>query len=178
MYEGNIKTLLTEEKWTRATINNYTIPNFQELDALLLGLDSAEEQLEVKTTCEEHLQKNKNSIIAIYISGSIALHRKSIDYSMFTSLIEMFNESRKWNIVEFLSLKVLEVTEDKYVLRLLANCYEKMNREDDKFALYERLIKVDYEETDLIQQIAERYEHKGDIEHALVFYKKAMQAIW
>ncbi|PKL14405.1 MAG: transcription elongation factor GreA [Spirochaetae bacterium HGW-Spirochaetae-8] len=175
MYEGNIKTLLTEEKWTRATINNYTIPNFQELDALLLGLDSAEEQLEVKTTCEEHLQKNKNSIIAIYISGSIALHRKSIDYSMFTSLIEMFNESRKWNIVEFLSLKVLEVTEDKYVLRLLANCYEKMNREDDKFALYERLIKVDYEETDLIQQIAERYEHKGDIEHALVFYKKAMQ---
>jgi transcription elongation factor GreA-like protein/transcription elongation GreA/GreB family factor len=175
MYEGNIKALLNEEKWTRATLNNYTIPTFQELDTIVTKLENPDDQLEVKATCDEHLQKNKNSIIALYISGSIALQRKTLDYSAFTAVIETFNENKRWNIVEFLALKVLAVVEDKYVLRILANCYEKLNREEEQYALYERLIKVDYEETDLILVIAKRYEQNSDIDHALVFYKKAMQ---
>ncbi|PKL29522.1 MAG: transcription elongation factor GreA [Spirochaetae bacterium HGW-Spirochaetae-2] len=175
MNEENIKTLLTEEKWTRATINNYTIPNFQELDVILNQIESPEELLEVKSICDEYLQKNKNSIIAMYLSGSIALRRRSLDYGNITNLIEMFNESKKYSIVEHLSLKVLERFEDKYVIRVLAACYEKLNREDDKFVLYERLVKVDYDETDLLQAIAERYISKNNKEKALFFYKKSLQ---
>ena len=118
MYEGNIKALLNEEKWTRATLNNYTIPTFQELDTVVTKLENPDDQLEVKATCDEYLQKNRNSIIALYISGSIALKRKTLDYSAFTAVIEVFNENKRWNIVEFLALKVLEVAEDKYVLRI------------------------------------------------------------
>ncbi len=175
MKEENIKTLLTEEKWTRTTISNYTIPNFQELDEILDKIENPEEMLEVKNTCDEYLQKNKNSIIAMYLSGAIALRRRSLDYGNIISLIEVFNENKKYGIVEHLSLKILEHFEDKYVIRLLASSYEKQNREEEKFALYERLVKVDYDETDLLQTIAERYIAKDDKEKALVFYKKALQ---
>jgi hypothetical protein len=30
-----IAEILNEEKWTRATLNNYSITNFKELDALI-----------------------------------------------------------------------------------------------------------------------------------------------
>lgn len=175
MNEENIKTLLTEEKWTRATINNYTIPNFQELDVILNQIETPEELMEVKSVCDEYLQKNKNSIIAMYLSGNIALRRRSLDYGNITNLIEMFNENKKHSIVEYLCQKVLERFEDKYVIRVLAATYEKLGREDDKFALYERLVKVDYEETDLLLAIAERYVSKNNTEKSLFYYKKALQ---
>lgn len=175
MNENNIKTLLTEEKWTRATIHNYTIANFQELDVILNQIEGSEELLEVKRICDEYLQKNKGSIIAMYLSGSIALRRRSLDYQNIQNLIEMFNENKKWNIVEYLCLKVLDRFEDKYVLRMLASCYEKSGREEDTFVIYERLVKVDYEETDLLQTIAAWYQAKGDKENAILYYKKALQ---
>lgn len=175
MNEENIRTLLTEEKWTRTTITNYTIPNFEELDTIITGIEDTEELLEVKSICDSYLEKNKNSIIALYLSGSISLRRKSLDYGNITSLIELFNENKKFGIVEFLSLKILDRFEDKYVIRVLASCYEKLNREDDMYALYERLVKVDYDETDLLQQIAERYIAKDNKEKALFYYKKALQ---
>ena len=175
MNEENIRTLLTEEKWTRTTIANYTILNLEELDTILDQVEDTEELLEIRSICDEYLEKNKNSIIAMYLSGSIALRRKSLDYGNMTSLIELFNENKKYSIVEYLSLKVLQRFEDKYVIRVLASCYEKMGREDDRYALYERLVKVDYDETDLLQSIAERYLEKGQQEKALFYYKKALQ---
>ncbi|MCK9287226.1 MAG: transcription elongation factor GreA [Sphaerochaetaceae bacterium] len=175
MHEEIIKNLLTEEKWTRTTIMNYTVVNFHELDDVIDPIETTDDQLEVKSICDEHLSHNKNSIIALYISGSIALKRHSLDYSNISTLVELFADAKKWNIVEFLSLKVLKQVEDKYLLRVLADCYEKMGREEDKFVMYERLVKVDYEETVLIQSIANRYMTKGNLEKAIFFYKKAMQ---
>jgi transcription elongation factor GreA len=175
MYEETIKNLLNEEKWTRTTIANYTIGNFQELDSVIAPIDTTDDQFEIKALCEEHLLKNKNSIIALYISGSIALQRHSLDYGNISTLVELFVDARKWNIVEFLALKILAQQDDKYVLRVLADCYDKQGREDDKFALYERLVRVDYDETTLTQTIAERYMAKGNVEKALYYYKKAMQ---
>ncbi|MFA5513738.1 MAG: transcription elongation factor GreA [Sphaerochaetaceae bacterium] len=175
MNEENIKTLLNQEKWTRATVTNYTIQNFQELDDILNQIENPEELMEVKNICDEYLQKNKNSIIALYLSGAVALKRHSLDYSNIVSLIELFNENKKPAIVETLSLQILNKFDDKYIIRLLAASYDKLGREDDKFALYERLVQVDYEETDLLMSIANRYNEKGETEKALVFYKKALQ---
>jgi transcription elongation factor GreA len=175
MNEENIRTLLNEEKWTRATVNNYTILNFQELDTILDEITVPEELLEVKNICDEYLQKNKNSIIALYLSGSVALRRKSLDYGNIITLIELFNENKKPGIVEVLSKKVLDKFDDKYVVRVLAASYEKQGREDEQYKLYERLVQIDYEETELLMAIAARYVEKGDNENALLFYKKALQ---
>ncbi|MFA6706774.1 MAG: transcription elongation factor GreA [Sphaerochaetaceae bacterium] len=175
MYEETVKNLLTEEKWTRTTILNYSIVNFQELDETIAPIVSTDDQIEVKNMCEEHLLRNKNSIVALYVSGSISLKRHSLDYSNLSTLVDMFVDAKKWNIVEFLALKILKQTEDKYVLRVLADCYEKLGKEDEKFAIYERLVKVDYDETVLTQSVAQRYLEKGSLEMAIFYYKKAMQ---
>ncbi|HOV64939.1 MAG TPA: transcription elongation factor GreA, partial [Spirochaetia bacterium] len=82
-----ISDLLNEEKWTRATLNSYTINNFKELDVLIKQTLSEEIQNEVKTLCDEHLSHTKNSIIALYISGILALSRQMLDDSNLLTLI-------------------------------------------------------------------------------------------
>lgn len=173
-----IENLLKEEQWTRTTINNYTVNSFQELDGHVKSMDE-EEKTEVKNLCDKHLlEKERNSIIAMYISGSIQLERRgSEDYLLLLNLIELFSENKKWNIVESLCMKILGKTENKHALRLLADCYTQTNREDEKYAVWERLVKVDYEEIDIVKQIASYALAKGNKEKAILFYKKAIHRL-
>ncbi|MBN1648984.1 MAG: transcription elongation factor GreA [Spirochaetales bacterium] len=169
-----ITELLNEEKWTRATLNSYTIHNFSELDELIDRINDQEIQDEVKEVCEDHLNHTKNSIIALYISGIISLSEQMIDDSHLILLISIFSDNRKWKIVEFLCNRILDFGENKYALRTLAECFDNENEEDRKYEVWERLIKVDYEEAEIVKQLAEHYEKQGNEDTAIEYYKKAI----
>lgn len=85
-----VNELLNEEKWTRATLNSYTINNFNDLDELINQALEREDRDAIKEICDEHLIHTKNSIIALYISGIIALNRQIIDDSNMVQLISIF----------------------------------------------------------------------------------------
>ena len=166
--------LLNQEKWTRATLNSYTIHNFKELDVMLEESTADEERTEIKNICEEHLTHTKNSIIALYLSGIISLTQQLVDDTNLIILINIFTDNHKWNIVEFLCKRILDYGENKYALRTLSDCYENNNEEDKKYDIWERLIKVDYEEAEIVKLLAERKEAQGNTEEAISYYKKAI----
>jgi len=169
-----IESHLNEEKWTRATLNSYTINHFKELDDRIEEINEAGVQDEVRSLCDEHLQHTKNSIIALYISGVLSLSRQQIDDTNLVTLISIFVDNHKWNVVEFLCTRILEFGENKFALRTLAESYENENEDDKKYDIWERLIKVDYEEADIVRVLAERKESQKDIESAIEYYKKAI----
>ena len=169
-----VSDLLNEEKWTRATLNSYTISNFKELDDKIEEIIEAKAQDEVRELCDEHLQHTKNSIIALYISGVLALSRQQIDDSNLITLITIFTDNHKWNIVEFLCQRILQFGENKFALRTLAESFDNENEDDKKYDIWERLIKVDYEEADIVRLLAERKETIEDTEAAIDYYKKAI----
>ncbi|MEW5816281.1 MAG: transcription elongation factor GreA, partial [Spirochaetota bacterium] len=169
-----INELLNEEKWTRATLNSYTINNFKELDTLIEEIIDEESQDEVKQLCDEHLNHTKNSIIALYISGIIALNRQLVDDSNLIMLISIFSDNHKWNIVEYLCNRILHFGENKVALRTLADCYENENEIEKMYGVWERLIRVDYEEADIVKNIAEKKEKEGKKDEAVDYYKKAI----
>ena len=169
-----IKELLNQEKWTRATLNSYTIQNFKELDILLDSTQSEEEFEEIKTTCEEHLHHTRNSIIGLYISGIMALNQQLLDDSNLVQVISIFTDNHKWKIVEYLCKRILEFGENKIALSTLADCYESENEIEQKYQIWERLIKVDFEEADIVKHLAEKKETEGEVEEAVEYYKKAI----
>ncbi len=171
---NTINELLNEEKWTRATLNSYTIHNFKELDTIIEKTNSLGMQDKVKALCDEHLEHTKNSIIALYISGIISLSKQLVDDSNLIMLINIFSDNHKWNIVEYLCERILEFGENKYALRTLADCYNNENQEEKMYQIWERLIRVDYEEADIVKQLAEKMEAENNIEAAVDFYKKAI----
>ena len=177
MSETSIKTigeLLNAEKWTRATLNSYTINNFRELDVLIKKTIEEGTEKEVQELCDEHLNHTKNSIIALYLSGVLSLHNQMLDDTNLLMVINIFADNHKWNIVEFLSNRILEFGENKYALRTLVDCYENENETEKKYSVWERLIKVDHEEADIIRHLAEKSEEEKDLDQAVDYYKKAI----
>jgi transcription elongation factor GreA len=174
VHVGKVQQLLNEEKWTRAALSAYTVANLKELDVLLeeATLDKASD--EIRDLCEEHLGHTKTSVIALYLAGVIALKRQQIDDSAMTSLIDLFADNKKWGIVEFICQRMLDFGENKVALRRLADTLESDNRTEEKIAVWERLVKVDYDETDIVKALAERREKEGKADEAVDFYKKAL----
>ena len=169
----SVQDMLNEEKWTRATISNYSISNFKELDNVIRDAQAIKCIDEIKTLCDEHLSHTKNSIIALYLSGICALSKQLLDDSALVTLINIFIDNHKTPIVEHLCNRVLEFGESKYALRTLADCYKEDNNEA-LYSVWERLVKIDYEEADLTKLLAEKYEKDGNIDAAVDYYKKAL----
>ncbi len=170
----SLNELLNEEKWTRATLNNYTVGNFKELDEILEQVEENDLAEEVREICEEHLQHTKNSIIALYISGLLDLSRQSVDDANLILLTKIFGDNHKWNIVEFLTQRILEFGENRFALRILADVYDNENQTDKLHDVWERLIRVDFEEADIVRQLAILKEEAGETETAVEYYKKAL----
>jgi transcription elongation factor GreA len=166
--------MLNEEKWTRSALSNYSANQFKELDLILKEGQEEHAFDGLKKICDEHLAHTKNSIIALYLSGMIALSRQIIDDAALVNLVTIFVDNHKWNIVKYLCERILDYGESKFALRTLAECYKNDNEEEAVFGIWERLVKVDYEEADLAKSLAEHFEELDNTVEAIDYYKKAL----
>ena len=170
----NTREMLNEEKWTRAALSNYSTNQFKEFDLILKDAKKLNVIDEIKKDCDEHLIHSKNSIIALFISGMIALSRQIIDDAAIVNLVRIFSDNHKWAIVKYLCDRILEYGESKFALHTLISYYKNENNEESMYGVMERLVKVDYEEADLAKTMAEYHEKKGNDEAAIDYYKKAL----
>jgi transcription elongation factor GreA len=170
----NLQETLNEEKWTRATLSNYSTNQFKELDVILKDAKDEKVVDELKKNCDTHLSHTRNSIIALYLSGMVALSRQIIDDSAMINLVSIFLDNHKWGIVKYLCERILDYGESKFALRTLADCHKNDNEEDLVYGVWERLVKADFEEADIAKSLAEHYEKQGKKEETVDFYKKAL----
>ncbi|MDD7274328.1 MAG: transcription elongation factor GreA [Treponema sp.] len=170
----SVQEMLTEEKWTRATISNYSKNNFIELAVVVENARNHNCIDEIKAICDEHLSHTKQSIIALYISGMLGLKKGTLDNSSLVSLVDIFLDNHKPNVVTYLCESILgEDASNKFALRTLAECYREEGNEK-LWDIYETLVRIDHEEADIAKLLAERYEKDGNLEDAIDYYKKAI----
>lgn len=170
----SVQGMLKEETWTRATISNYTQSNLKELAGIVEKARNENVVNELQAICEEHLLHSKDSIIALYLSGMFSLRKGSLDNSQLVTLVDIFQKNHKENIVNSLCDDILaDDPNNRFALRTLAEIYLSENN-DKVWDLYKTIIKVDFEEADLVKTLAEHYEKLGDTETAIDYYKKAL----
>jgi len=169
-----VQEMLNEEKWTRTALQNYSLGNLKELDSLIEALLASSERDEVYELCSEHLSNTKNSVVALYVAGILNLDKQPADESYLVQLMDLFAEHRKSNIVEYICLRILDRGENRVALARLAECYEGEEKADKRFEAWERLVKIDYEEADIVKTIAERKDRLGLREEAIDYFKKAL----
>ena len=138
-----VRDILNEEKWTRAAITNYSVNNFKELDTIIEEAKRNHALDELKELSDTHLSHTKTSITALYISSIIALSKQLLDDSALISLVTIFTDNHRMQIVEYLCLRVLEFGDSKFALRTLATCYKESGNDDND--ILERLVRIDYE---------------------------------
>lgn len=170
----SVQDMLNEEKWTRATISNYTKSHFIDLAAVVEKAHSENCMDDIQAICDEHLSHTKNSIIALYISGILTLKKKTLDNSALISLVNIFQDNHKNTIVVYLCESILTEDEsNKFALRTLAELYKEENNENI-WDIYESIVRLDYEEADIAKLLAEHYEKENNTEDSIDYYKKAL----
>jgi transcription elongation factor GreA len=169
-----VQNMLTEEKFTRATLSNYSVDKFKELDEVITDAKSENALDELKKLCDEHLSHTKNSIIAVYFSGIAALTGHIIDDVALVNLVNIFVDNKKLNIVRYLCERILDYGESKFALRTLGECYKNDNEEDKMYEAWTRLVVVDPDEADISKLLAERAEKQSNLESAVDYYKRAL----
>jgi transcription elongation factor GreA len=171
---AKLTELLNEEKWTRATLSNYIIKNFTDLDAIIEETKTEGKLTETRTLCTDHLKHTPNSIIALYVIGKINFEEEALDEGHIQKLINLFLDNKRHNLVEFLAKETLKYGENKYALEALSQCMTNENREKELIVVWERLVKIDYDETDIVKKLAAIKEKDGKTEEAVDYYKKAL----
>ncbi len=169
-----LSELLNEEKWTRATLNNYIIKNFTDLDQLIVESSKDGKLADIRGLVTEHLNHTPNSIIALYVVGKLNFEEEALDEGHVEKLINLFRDNRRVNIVEFLASETLKYGENRHALEALSRCYSNDNREDELVGVLERLVKINYDEAELTRKLASIKEKRNQTEEAVDYYKKAL----
>ena len=172
--ENSVREMLKAETWTRAGITNFTKNNIEELEKVLDECRNQNCEYAIKDICDEQLAHTKDSIVALYLSGMIAMRTGSVDTSSLYALFDIFEKNHKESLVEYLCNSILEDDpQNKLALRKLADYYKASN-DDRIWELYEKIVKLDFEEAEMARILAERYDSQGNREAAINYYKKAL----
>ena len=98
----------------------------------------------------------------------------------------MKDRKNLWSLLIYLAIALIvfticttawglfEQTDPLQILKILADCYKEEGQEEKKIATWERIVRIDHEETDITKALAEKYEADGDREKAISYYKKAI----
>ena len=169
----SVQDMLKEETWTRATISNYTQNNLKELADIVEQARNENCIDEILSICEEHLSHTKDSIIALYLSGTFSLQRGILDNNAFETLVDIFQKNHKEAIVTYLCETILEdAPNNKFALRTLAENYRAENN-DKAWDLYIQIVKIDFQEADIAKLLAEHYSESNE-KLSIEYYKKAI----
>ncbi len=142
-----------QEQWTRASYDSFSTNSFKEIDALIENINS-EQQKEILQFCEEQLEKNKQSINALYIAGNLLFQQNSINDEYIFRLIDLFFENNKLNVVEYLCKKLLQTKNNLKALRKLEEVYRANEMSKELVEVWEKIVLEDFEEADILYKLA------------------------
>lgn len=174
MTATEVRDLISNDLWQATSTAAVGVKEFQALDDAASKLVEAEDRQEFKAYCDECLEdKERNSIAVRYLATVTGRHPMD-DRHIFT-VLEQYYEASKWDEVIYIGNRILSFNESSYALKVLAECYAINNMEEKKIQTWERLVKVDFDETEVLYKLADYYDKKGETSLALNYYRSIIR---
>lgn len=171
-----LENIFSEETFVRKPLANYTVKYFTDLSSIIDDINDNTEIDSIIDTAQMQLSKKQQHISAMYSCGFFNLKKENYSDNNLDKLINLFKNAKKWNIVEYISQKILdEYYECDYALRYLASYYQSSNREVEALEILERLVKFDTSNPELPEKIAHMKEVSGDLSGSVYYYKIAFE---
>ena len=173
--EAKIQSQFNEEKWTRVSAKDIGISRFKILEGLLEEINQENKVEDLKQMALENLEEYESSVSSRYFLGMLALQNNTPeDFRYLTQLLDKFQENTKWAVVDYLSEKMLETTENRTILRARAQALEKLGKGKEAIPVLEKLARLDRKNPEVALQYAEAVAEE-DIDKAIQFYKQAAE---
>ena len=163
MTAEEVRKLISDDLWQATSVDSVGVKEFGILDEAAAKLTENDDRMEFKALCDQCIGESpKPPVAASYLATTTGRH--PMDDRHIFHLLEQYYMASKWPEVMFLGNKILSFTESQYALKVLAECYSRNNMQDKKIETWERLIKVDFEETDVLYKLIDHFEKKGDVD--------------
>ncbi len=174
MTATEVRDLISNELWQATSTAAVGVEQFKALDNAASKLVEAEDRQEFKAYCEECLEDKERNSIAVRYMATVTGRHPMDDRHIFT-VLEQYYEDSKWDEVIYIGNKILSFNESSYALKVLAECYAINNMEEKKIQTWERLVKVDFDETEVLYKLAEHFDKKGETSQALSYYRSIIR---
>lgn len=172
---SEVKDLITTEEWGRTSISSFTLSDFSRIAQIATKLETTEDKADFRQLCDDELARNKGSIVAKLLATMTGKHPADDRYLL--EILESAADSRQYDILEYAAKLILNFSENDYALRILGDYYESTGRTQEKIGMWERLVRSNYEETDILKKLAAHYEQAGDLSMAMNYYQRASQRL-
>ncbi|MES0488670.1 MAG: transcription elongation factor GreA [Leptospirales bacterium] len=174
--EAKVQSQFNEEKWTRVSAKDVSISRFNLLDTIFQEAIEEDFLDRLKEMAKEHLNEYEASVAGRYFIGMIALKKNLPDEIIYLKqLLDQFQEISKWAVVEYLSDQMLEVSENRTILRAKVTALEKLGKIKETIPVLEKLAKVDRKNPDVAFKYADAIIDE-DIDKGIQFYKQSAEA--
>ena len=175
MKNNAISRILKEDReYGKNELAQMKLDSFQEIDKAMKKLDY-DDASELMETAQQIIAVREDSVFARYVLGSIAFVRRPHEDNIFMqNLLITFYDNHNWTLVEFLCGMILGYNENRYALRILADCLVETGREDEQWPVLERLVKVDFDERRIPRQLGDHFLETGEKDKAILYYRRAM----
>jgi transcription elongation factor GreA-like protein/transcription elongation GreA/GreB family factor len=175
----DLKLLLQEEKGLgKNPYYSYKVSSLEDINSSILAMKKVETKESLRQDAISMEYENPDSIVLSFVAGRINLllnpHEAQI---RLNNLMNTFHDKRNYDCAEFIASTILMTAETPNPLRVLGEIAESRGNESDKWAYYERYVRCNSNDTDIIILVADNYEKNGDKKSARGFYQRALNRL-
>lgn len=172
---SEVENLIGKEEWERTNITAFTLADFSRIAQVANNLETSEDKADFRQICDDRLSTCKESIPAKILATITGKHPADDRYLL--EVLEKAVDAKMYDVVEYLGKLMLNYSENDYALRVLADYYESTGRTEEKIQMWERLVRTNFEETEILKKLAQHYEETSDTSIAMNYYQRATQRL-
>ncbi len=172
----DFKHLLSDEKSLgKNPAAAYKTAAFENIDRELSSIEDDEKRMDLRDEAKKELETNEDSLVLSYIVGRIGVMLRPHEYSMrLNNLLLSFYEAGNWDVVKYIGAIILSSGESSKALRVLGDVADTQGDESAKWDYYERLVRSDSSDKEIIIIVADHFEETGDKQKAMNYYQRAL----
>ena len=175
----DLKLLLQEEKGLgKNPYYSYKVQSLEDINSSILAMKKVETKEDLRQNAISMEYENPDSIVLNFVAGRINLllnpHEAQI---RLNNLMNMFHDKRNYDCAQFIASTILASSESPNPLRVLGEIAETKGNETEKWAYYERYVRCNSSDTDIIILVADNYEKNGDRKSAKNFYQRTLNRL-
>ena len=175
----DFRSLLSDEKnLGRNPAASYKAETFAAIDKELSSVTEADKQLELRDEARKELESAPDSIALSYVAGRLSQMLRPHEYSMrLNNILLSLYEAGNWDAVRYVGGVILEAGESSKALRVLGDVADHEGNEDQKWDYYERFVRSDSSDHEIIVLVADHFEECGDRQKAMNYYQRALHRL-
>lgn len=172
----DFRALISEEKnLGKNPAAAYKADAFISIDNEISRIKDEDKMMDLREEARNLLEEDSGSIVLSYVAGRILLALRPHEYNMrLNNLLLSFYEAGNWDVVKYIGDLILSASESSKALRVLGDVADHQGEEEKKWDYYERLVKADSSDHDIIVIVADHFEKIGDRKSAMNYYQRAL----